>query len=547
MNRFMKITAILGMGIVLISSGIPSLAASVATPDKVRIGLYYEGTAAGLLNISSETGLQLGYSVNNTLGILYEHLTNEELVARKDSYFLNNGKTMTEYNPAVTTGSPGEKIGPFHIRMGADYQDYTSAFQQAEIYKQSGIDAFPVYKDTWQIWAGFYVDQAAAQGNLAAVEAIYGSGTCSIMQPDSAMVIVAAKSGKILLGCSTASSGLVLRPRQGTGTPVAKVNGDRYRGDLEVKRITGSDMTLVNILPFEEYIYGVVPNEIESYSHEEALKAQAVAARTYAMVQKGRHGKCGFDLCPTQHCQVYEGFDSENILTNKAVDATKGKLVLYNGKPATTVFFASSGGWTEDVENVWGSQYPYLKSVEDKYEPDTSSHYYWTKTITALTIGDKLAKSNINVGAVTGITVNKYTDAGRVQELIVKGANRDYAYARETFRTAFGLDSGMYTVSSDADVSVKGASNMIKKIQTGNRKVITANGVKALASKGNLTVMGKDGLKKVISAVTTKYIFTGKGWGHGVGMSQEGAKGMAKAGFTYDQILKYYYTGTTVE
>jgi stage II sporulation protein D len=547
MSRFIKIGAAFVLTVALLLSNSISQAATVTIPEKVRIGLYYEGSAACSFNISSEAGLQIGYSKDNNFNLLFEQQLNEELVIRKDTYFINNGKSLVEYNPASNTVSTGDKIGPFHIKIGNDYADYVSALQQVDILKQSGISSYPVFNQTWQVWTGFYTDQAATEAVIPTIEAVLGAGSCSMIQPDSSKVVVAKKDGNIISVYNTCTGAFLLKPKQSTGVPVFKINGSRYRGELEVKRLGGSDMTIVNNVPFEQYVYGVVPNEIESYSPAEALKAQAIAARTYALVQMGRHAKWGFDLCPYQHCQVYGGFDSERSSTNKAVEDTAGKLVKYNGRPANTVFFASSGGWTEDVENVWGTASPYLRSVEDKYEPDTSSHYYWTKSITALSIGDKLLKANVDIGDVTGVIVNKYTNPGRILELVVKGTKRDYAYQRETFRNSFGLSSGMYTVASDADVYAMGADKTVLKMQAGNRKVMTADGLKNTSSTGTLVVMGKDGVKKVISSSPTKYTFTGKGWGHGVGMSQEGAKGMAKAGFTYEQILKYYYTGTTVE
>ncbi|MCX8130236.1 MAG: SpoIID/LytB domain-containing protein [Clostridia bacterium] len=555
MIRYVKIALALVLVVIIMLSGMGLYAATITIPEKVRVGLFYEGTALSSFIVSAEGGLQIGYYKDNNFNVIYDQQVNEELAIRKDSYYLNNSGKLTEYNPASSTTSAGEKIGPFHIQAGGVYPDYISASQQVEILKQAGITAYPVFIDAWQVWTGFYPDQISAQTGIAAVETVTGTGTCSVVQPDNYRVVIESKSGNVLMVFANSVNKLQLHPKAGTSGEIFRVNGLRYRGDLEIRRLSGSDMTLINIVPFEQYVYGVVPEEIESYSPSEALKAQAVVARTYALTRIGGHSKWNFDLCPKTHCQMYGdqsegkgGYDAEKAAANKAVDETKGKIVKYNGRPATTVFFASSGGWTEDVENVWGTEYPYLKSVEDKYEPDTSSHYYWTKTITAAKIAETTKKSKSrDVGDVTGISINKLTAAKRILELEVKGTKDNYTYPRETFRTAFGLSSNMYTMTSDADVTVKALNNTKRTIQAGNRKVMTANGVKATAVKGNILIIGKDGVKKTVQAVPVNYTFTGKGWGHGVGMSQEGAKGMAKAGFTYEQILKYYYKDVTVE
>jgi stage II sporulation protein D len=198
-----------------------------------------------------------------------------------------------------------------------------------------------------------------------------------------------------------------------------KIGKSLYRGEVEIQRLTNSDMTIINVLPLEEYLYGVVPNEIGGGAPSEALKAQAVAARTYAYMNISKHSKYGFGVCNSIDCQVYNGLSSEIAASNKAVDDTANMVVTYNGNLAETVFFASDGGHTEDNENVWGGNgVPYLRSVEDKYESGNSYNYTWSKTFTLDELTQKFASKNI--GKVTSIEITKYSASGRPIELYVK-------------------------------------------------------------------------------------------------------------------------------
>ncbi|BBB31747.1 hypothetical protein TTHT_0100 [Thermotomaculum hydrothermale] len=145
-----------------------------------------------------------------------------------------------------------------------------------------------------------------------------------------------------------------------------KVNGKRYRGIIEIVSYNGK-MNVINVIDIEDYLKGVVPAEMSPklYPDIEALKAQAVAARTYVYYNLGQFKEMGFDICATQSCQVYKGYDVENDLSSEAVDETAGEIIVYNNKPINAMFTAYCGGHTEDFENVFGGNpVPYLKGVK---------------------------------------------------------------------------------------------------------------------------------------------------------------------------------------
>ena len=158
-----------------------------------------------------------------------------------------------------------------------------------------------------------------------------------------------------------------------SGDSLLRVDGSAYRGDFEVRGTARGLLTLVNELPLEAYLWGVVPNELgpDTFPELEALKAQAVAARTYIVRNLGQFEDEGFDICDTDFCQVYRGFDTEHPLATRAVEETRGQIATFEGEPINALYSSTCGGRTEDAENVFGESVPYLVSTICHYEhPD---------------------------------------------------------------------------------------------------------------------------------------------------------------------------------
>lgn len=368
------------------------------------------------------------------------------------------------------------------------------------------------------------------------------------------------------------------------------VNNTEYRGIIEVQRKSGG-LRIINVLSMQQYLYSVVPSEIESNSHIEAIKAQAVAARTYAVSQMNRHADNEFDLCATTHCQMYRGTNWERARSNQAVDETEGVVIRYNGELISAFYFATSGGHTEDVENVWSGSYPYLRGVQDLYEPKTDP---WTKTYTRQEIQDVLKNKGVNIGTLKRIKT-EYTESNRVLKMTFVGTKGEKTFTKESTRLLFGLKSQMFTINLEDD-RYEILEKTIEKLERGENvkiaKIITqdlnfreSNSITSLSldklNTGELYEIidiDEEWVKILVNDqigwVSKEYVeiaeytedsledlqeeyentdreFTvkiiGYGSGHGVGMSQNGAKGMANEGFTYDDILKHYYTGVTVE
>ncbi len=324
-------------------------------------------------------------------------------------------------------------------------------------------------------------------------------------------------------------------------TPIT-YNSSAYRGYFFLRRDGGAIETL-NPLPMTQYISSVLGREMSPSFPAEALKAQAVCARNFVLGEKGRHK--GFDVCATTHCQVYSGTDAEHDSTVAAAESVSGVTAKYNGEIVPLYFFATSGGKTESAENVWGYASPYLVSVDDPYEPqDLASHYSWNVTLTGEELGQRLANHGCNIGDVTEITVDETTPSGRVNKMTLRGTGGSKTLVREDCRTMIGSDKiygRMFTVSGDGEA--RGLMTTAGPLYDG--LVLTANGTAPMAGRSVLSAAGTGEISGS-SVYGRSFTFTGRGYGHGVGMSQWGAYGMAKRGYDYIDILKHYFTGITV-
>lgn len=277
------------------------------------------------------------------------------------------------------------------------------------------------------------------------------------------------------------------------------LNGRRYRGALELRH-RGAGLTAVNIVPVDDYLLSVVPEEMPTDWPAEALKAQSVAARSFALKSRGRHAAEGYDLCTTTHCQLYKGIASEKTASTAAVRATRGEVLTYGGQPIEALFHTDSGGMTESSEDVWGSRVLYLRAVRDT----PLGTMPWTKTMSTADLEQKLAARGHAIGRLRAIELSP---------LAVGRAAKD--------RTA-----------------------------SGRVKVMTVTGTKGTATLSGNAWRSLLGLKSTLfSAKLTKdsVTFTGFGAGHGLGISQWGAKRLAETGKSYADILHHYYTGVTLQ
>lgn len=288
------------------------------------------------------------------------------------------------------------------------------------------------------------------------------------------------------------------------------VKGNRYRGAMKIIPARwNSGLTVINILPMESYLRGVVPREIIPSWKSDAIKAQAVAARTYAIFHKNGYRSAGYDVTDDTRSQMYGGYSSETKSTDKAIKETAGEIITYNGSPIDAVFSANAGGYTENSENVWGSKVYYLRAV-----PEVSYSVIdepWIKDMTIEKFTQNLNQRGIDVGLIKNIKLSKLKKgpmqtndrgvSGRVKYVDIIGKKGTKRITGEKMQIIFDLDSTLF------DFKIKNKGKDIQIIGYGN--------------------------------------------GHGLGLSQWGAQAMAEkygdGKNYYKRILSHYFTDTKIE
>lgn len=339
--------------------------------------------------------------------------------------------------------------------------------------------------------------------------------------------------------------------------------GKQYRGALEVIR-DNDGLLAVNILDLESYLRGVVPREMPpswgNYGGMEALKAQAVAARAYALYCLGLQSHRHYDLCDTQFTQVYGGKDSETPNTDSAVAQTFGEVLLYDNRVIQPFYHATNGGYTDLAQNVWNNSVPYLDCVADPYDDPANPlnlgsmviHNYacWEASFPADAFSSLLVEKGYNnPGMVEQVKIASAFESGRVEELRIEGTSGVVSLFKEQARTVLGLRSQLYNVRSEPESRVWVAS--YRGGVENKESFSELEGKWALGDPpGNKMLFGASftvlGDRKTARVPFQAFIFEGRGWGHGLGMSQNGAYNRSRAGQSYREILAFYYPGTNL-
>ena len=369
-------------------------------------------------------------------------------------------------------------------------------------------------------------------------------------------------------------------------------NKRRYRGAFRLIS-SGSGITLLNVLDLEEYLRGVLKMEVNPAWSMEALKAQAVISRTYALrsVLQNR-GKGGYDLGDTVMSQVYRGMNAEDPKTDQAIRATKGMVLKYGGEIAFTPFHSHSGGATADVSTVWGGNMPYLKGVNEDFRTE-SPHETWEARLSAAQVEEALRSAGVNVGRLQELRVEQSDSFGRATTLRAIGTNGSRTLKSHSFRMAAGstvIRSTLFSIASAGSgsrtpvpIAPLPRSNTVPPASPGGSDVPSSLTPMSAAEERQLTDLTEQGvfnaeelmdmlfnpekrkgyliraLRTVRPGITVQpqpqpvgpasgqFLFRGKGWGHGVGLSQWGAKALADQGWDFKKILSFYYPGTKLE
>jgi stage II sporulation protein D len=256
----------------------------------------------------------------------------------------------------------------------------------------------------------------------------------------------------------------------------------------------GKGFWVLNRVDLEEYVKGVVPAEVSSTWHPEMLKAQAVAARTYALYQQMLSATREYDVAATVQDQVYRGKQGIDAGILRAVEETRGLVITYQDAPIYAAFSSTAAGLTEDAMNVWSKDYPYLKGVECPFDL-MSPYYQWKSSFKLDTLEQGLRQQGFSVGTIATMTPLSFSRGGRVTKLRILHSGGELVLRGEELRKAVG-----YTIIPSTQFAIES--------------------------------IGRD------------VVLSGFGAGHAVGMCQWGAKELAELGYPFSTILQYYYPGT---
>ena len=500
--------------------------AQAAEHDMLKVGLKYGDSAmseANLQNYSPFGGYALGYYDSSRSFV--------QLAALPASY---EKITVTQ----DTT---------YHVQLAGTFYDYASAAARAAQY--GGFAAYD--NGTFVVRVGSYGDYSSAQSALYSLGV---SGTVAGGSSTGVTVIVTGTSTVLFEFDRSGLDSLGIRPIEAGEKTVTWFRGYRYYGGFEYQRVTGGAISVVNVVDREDYVKCVIPWEMSSDWPIEALKAQAVCARTYAASQT-KHRTQGFDVCAGTHCQVYQGTAASSSYSDSAVEQTAGLCLYYNGALVQdAVYYSSNGGASESSVNVWGSEVGYLQGKIDPYEGQVASRipkYNWSTTYTAAELTNLLNSKGYGIGTVKDLYVSGRTDMDNVYSITFVGTNGERTFTREACRSLLNLRSQRFAISGGSGGSGYSVNESGESVDLSTMRVIDGSGqMKSIAgsayviTSGGTAALGQSGASG--GSGSGSFTITGSGYGHQVGMSQWGAYAMAGLGYSYRDILQFYYTGVTI-
>lgn len=445
----------------------------------VRVGLdyYYSGARNSAVSTAS---------LSNSVGRGYQFGYYDS--SRSFHTLGYTGETRLTMLPYAAAG------GNYCIKLRTAYGSFDAAKSAASGYNS----AFPAYLyGSYYVLIGGYYTQASAQKALSTLgisaDIYTGSARCTAVSVADTLTTLFA------FDCGTDAT-LAVHPTSSSGKVVTAYGSKTYYGDFEFLRYISDAFTVINCVGVDDYVKGSISMEMDPSWPIEALKAQAVCARSYYYVNRTSYNKYGFDVTDDGYSQSYVGTYRSTANSNAAADQTAGEYLTYNGAVCSTFYFSSDGGGTENCENVFTAALPYLRGVIDPYEADVpaslNTYKSWNYTISAASLASKLAAATgYSGGDITDIKVY-YSNTNNVIKIVMADRNGvSGTLTKSACCNSLGLPSIHYTVT-----------------QSGNN-----------------------------------FVFSGSGWGHNIGMSQWGAYSMAKYhGMTYRQILQFYYTGTSI-
>ena len=559
-------------------------AENFASNPNMRIGLVYDSGIVESFLTSAPGGFYFG-SVKDSKADSFDvffHVKNTKITVAHIANLAKN--SVGGYYAAASN----IKVGKYSIEFDKKFSNFIEAYKFIDVLSKSEFpNPFPAYiNGRIAVRFGSFASADSAKSQMAKSAksspaalslAADSAKTAVVIDPDTDAILfqyedggnnfaVAAAKSPADLSYGDSITELSSKNTDFTASPAGNV----YAGAF-VYRIENAGVEVIALIGLDDYIKGVVPYEVSPGWHDEALKAFSIAVRTYAMVSANRHSASGFMLCNSAHCQLYVGSKRATDKTDAAVDATKDLVMTYNNEIIQAVYHSSSGGVTENHNDAWGGElrYPYLVSVAvplEKYTTPGRQNSLWTNSVSPKELYEYLTgaspqsskfkgKLNSDIAKITADQRSPSSNYIKSVSVTDKNGNTVQISNSDTIRSAFGR----YANSANMDIymSNKFKGNLMpssqkalqQDIEAGKTYIVTAGGLaKSAPGDGNLCVLSASG-KYTVSpyAGGSEFVFDGRGWGHGVGLSQWGMQDMAEAKMAYDAILKAFYTGVSIE
>ncbi|MEG1789173.1 MAG: SpoIID/LytB domain-containing protein [Oscillospiraceae bacterium] len=468
-----------------------SVTGSVAVKyPRLRVGLYYYDGSSSIRNPTLDCA-----NLENAVGSGYSFGWYDS--SRNFNEVGGTGETKLTMAMDKNLDISAGHLGCYHILLSGTYSDFASASAAAAQYP----DGFPAYYNgVYSVLLGSYDSAPEAQSDAAA----RGIDGTAYSASQYCVTVARTSDARILFEFDCGSEKkLAVKPKSDYGKAVTWFKGYKYYGDFEYVRRTGEKLTVINVVDIEDYVKGILPYEMSASWPTEALKAQAVCARTYAVNSiNSNNSTYGFDVTNDTYSQAYRGTTLANANSDSAVDSTAGQYITYNGRTISAMYYSSNGGGSENSENVFSNTVAYLRGKTDPFEAKSDSingKSHWSFTF---------SKSEL-AGIVNG-------RGGSLSNV----ASLELAYS----------DSGNVVGMKFTDTA--GRTHMVSK---------------SACYSFSTSALGLYSIHYTIEDKGSYIEFKGGGWGHSVGMSQFGAYAMAKYySYTYDQIINFYYTGVSL-
>ena len=607
--------------------GSSSAAEPVNTSDmQISVGLMYGTDVTHGFETSTVNGFIIGSQSLSGDAKPFTELWRTDIKKISVTCDANLKKSAMTYS--ITASEQNAAVGGYHIEIDRDISSKSEVSQIIDGAASSlaglNLYAFPAYVNgAYRVRIGGFSSSNDAVARMTTVTAIFSDNLMVTSPSKTAVSLLDPMTDTIIFeydrGETTAVLGTKPIPSPDKKEYIRTPAANLYDGVFAYNRYRyeGTDgVSVINVLPLEDYVAGVLPYEISNSWPLEVQKAFAVTVRSYTMANLKRHNySYEFDICNTQHCQVYKGVNRINDVVTKAVEETKGQVLTYDNKVASTYYSSSTGGVTVSSKEAWGgADESYLVAVDTPWERYTSySNGFWTVEVSPTALLDYLKNtkgySNLS-GSVSSVVVEKFAENSTyVYQLKITDTNGESVIIQNTdkVRSTLGayLKSANFVVGkgsvaytekltstpapavetpateeTSADYTSLGGMQVmthdgVVQSMSGTASVITDGGLENYEGSGafvisdaNADSYNEDGShvkpsepaappteinegevvqKVAYAAKEGNFIFVGKGWGHGVGMSQYGAKDLAELGYDFNYILNAYFPKTAIE